>query len=285
MPFLPPNQQHQSTEGNQKNIKIKIIKTSVNRLYIGWSDIICLWSQSDCHFVGQKAELCEDLSHYSNKIESVGLRKCPYYRYLIEKVTSTDVRITKISQSVPTKWQKTADMKKLRHCHPTYMWTHVIPFNLWAAVFSHNASNHTQLTHAIAYVLSTKCFMFCFCCPCDSFIDIQQAVSGSTGHYYLPAQWPCHLHYNQLLNYLTMYIQFRLSQNAMILQQQYSLTSCYLPSPSALATLKRVELSTGRNVPLIFTKLAIMLVSQEMWSPIVFGRNPAYLRPSNRKWN
>jgi len=27
----------------------------------------------------------EDLSRYSNKIESVGLRKCPYYRYLIEK--------------------------------------------------------------------------------------------------------------------------------------------------------------------------------------------------------
>jgi len=37
----------------------------------------------------------------SNKIESVGLRKCPYYRYLIEKVTSTDVGITNISQSLP----------------------------------------------------------------------------------------------------------------------------------------------------------------------------------------
>jgi len=37
----------------------------------------------------------EDLSRYSNKIESVGLRKCPYYRYLIEKVTSTEVRIIK----------------------------------------------------------------------------------------------------------------------------------------------------------------------------------------------
>jgi len=41
----------------------------------------------------------EDLSHYSNQIESVGLRKCPYYRYLIEKVTRTDVRITNTSQS------------------------------------------------------------------------------------------------------------------------------------------------------------------------------------------
>ena len=45
----------------------------------------------------------EDLSCYSNKIESVGLRKRPYYRYLVEKVTSTDVRITNISQSLPHK--------------------------------------------------------------------------------------------------------------------------------------------------------------------------------------
>jgi len=37
------------------------------------------------------------------KIESVGLRKYPYYRYLIENVTSTDVRITNISQSLPHK--------------------------------------------------------------------------------------------------------------------------------------------------------------------------------------
>jgi len=30
----------------------------------------------------------EDLSRYSNKIESISLRKCPYYNYLINKVTS-----------------------------------------------------------------------------------------------------------------------------------------------------------------------------------------------------
>jgi len=40
---------------------------------------------------------------YSNKIESVSLRKCPYYRYLIEKVTYTDVRTTNISQSLTHK--------------------------------------------------------------------------------------------------------------------------------------------------------------------------------------
>ena len=57
---------------------------------------------------------------YWNKIESLGLRKCPYYRYLIEKVTSTDVRITNISQSLPHKMAETADVKKLRHCHLMY---------------------------------------------------------------------------------------------------------------------------------------------------------------------
>jgi len=30
----------------------------------------------------------EDLSRYSNKIKSVGLRKCTYYHYLIKKTMS-----------------------------------------------------------------------------------------------------------------------------------------------------------------------------------------------------
>jgi len=30
----------------------------------------------------------EDLSRCSNTVESVGLRKCPYYYYLTKKVTS-----------------------------------------------------------------------------------------------------------------------------------------------------------------------------------------------------
>jgi len=57
-----------------------------------------------------------------NKIESVGLRKCPYYCYLIEKVTSTDVRTTNISQRLPHKMAEN-DMKKLRHCHPMYIYS------------------------------------------------------------------------------------------------------------------------------------------------------------------
>jgi len=48
-------------------------------------------------------------------------KKCPYYRYLIEKVTFSDIRIANISQSLPHRRWKTADMKKLRHCHLMYM--------------------------------------------------------------------------------------------------------------------------------------------------------------------
>ena len=59
------------------------------------------------------------MSRYSYKIESVGLRRCPHYRNLIEKVTCTDVRTTNISQRLPHKMAEN-DMKKLRHCHPMY---------------------------------------------------------------------------------------------------------------------------------------------------------------------
>jgi len=56
---------------------------------IGWSDVTLI---CDRCVVGQHGVLCEvmlsgeDLSRYSNKIESVGLRKCPYYHCLTEKV-------------------------------------------------------------------------------------------------------------------------------------------------------------------------------------------------------
>ena len=48
---------------------------------------------------------------------------------------------------------------------------------------------------------------------------------------------------------------------------------------------KRVERSTDRNLPTIFTKLATKVESQEMWLPIVFGGNPKYFYLPNRKWN
>jgi len=46
----------------------------------------------------------EDLSRYSNKIESVGLRKCPYYHCLTKKVI--DNRVTNIFlRAYPTSCQ------------------------------------------------------------------------------------------------------------------------------------------------------------------------------------
>ena len=66
----------------------------------------------------------EDLSHYSNIIESVGLRKCPYDydRYLIEKVTSTDARITNISQSLPHKMAEDSWYEEITSLSP-YVYT------------------------------------------------------------------------------------------------------------------------------------------------------------------
>ena len=48
---------------------------------------------------------------------------------------------------------------------------------------------------------------------------------------------------------------------------------------------KRVERSTDRNLPPIFTKRGTKVETQEVWLPIVFGGNPKYLYPPNRKWN
>ena len=48
---------------------------------------------------------------------------------------------------------------------------------------------------------------------------------------------------------------------------------------------KRVERSTDRNLPPIFTKLATKVESWEMWLLIVFGGNLKYFYSPNRKWN
>ena len=72
------------------------------------------------------------------------------------------------------------------------------PINLRAAVFSYNASDHAELTGCIVDILPLKCFMLSLGSPCDSLIDIQQAVGGSTCHYYLPAQRPRYLQHTPL---------------------------------------------------------------------------------------
>jgi len=45
----------------------------------------------------------EDLLRYSNKIESIGLRKRPYYRYITKKVTSQQQTFRR---TCPTSWRE-----------------------------------------------------------------------------------------------------------------------------------------------------------------------------------
>jgi len=40
------------------------------------------------------------------------------------------------------------------------------------------------------------------------------------------------------------------------------------------------QITTNRNLPPLFIKLATKVESQGLWLPIVFGENPP-----NRKWN
>jgi len=46
---------------------------------------------------------CEDLSRCSNKIESVGLRKCPYYHHLTKKVM---LQQQTFLRAYPTTWRE-----------------------------------------------------------------------------------------------------------------------------------------------------------------------------------
>jgi len=104
-----------------------------------------MWSQCDRHFVGQHVVLYVVkwwifVASYSNNIESVGLRKCPYYRYLIEKVTSTDVRTTNISQSLPYKMSENRWCKEITSLSP-YVLAHRHQSRSWCEM----SLNHTSL--------------------------------------------------------------------------------------------------------------------------------------------
>jgi len=70
------------------------------------------------------------LSRYSNKIKSVGLRKCPYYRYLIEKMAFTDVGITNISQNVPHKMAENSWYEEITSLSPYVYCTYLLLFLL-----------------------------------------------------------------------------------------------------------------------------------------------------------
>jgi len=98
-------------------------------VYIGWSDVIYLWSQCDRHFVGQHVVLCVvkwwRYVALFESIESVGLRKINVriIAILLRKWRLLTSEQQTFRRACPIKWRKTADMKKLRHWHPMYMWT------------------------------------------------------------------------------------------------------------------------------------------------------------------
>jgi len=56
--------------------RVKWRHSNNNDLYVVGSTVSCVKLSG------------EDLSRYSNKIQSVGLRKCPYYEYATKKVIS-----------------------------------------------------------------------------------------------------------------------------------------------------------------------------------------------------
>jgi len=79
----------------------------------GHNTISMLWGN-----MAYCAKLCgDDLSHYSNKIESVGLTKCPYDN-LLRSAQQTFLR------ACPTPRRKSSwhryGTTKLRHCDPFY---------------------------------------------------------------------------------------------------------------------------------------------------------------------
>ena len=62
-------------------------------LYIGWSDVTVICDHVTICILWDNMAYCvklsgEDLLHYSNKIESVGLRKCLCYHYITKIVVS-----------------------------------------------------------------------------------------------------------------------------------------------------------------------------------------------------
>jgi len=79
--------------------RVHMHTANIHPIYIGWSDVtpVC-----DLYVLGQhtyfKKLSGEDLPRYSNKTESVGLRKCPHYHYLTKK---DDATISNILQSLP----------------------------------------------------------------------------------------------------------------------------------------------------------------------------------------
>ena len=107
------------------------------------------------------------------------------------------------------------------------------------------------------------CIILFVCCLCMS-ADRRKEWSTEIAH--TSVDFICAMHYQHWTDY----------KISLFVWQSVSQWVCHT---------KQVKRSTSHNLPPIFTKLAITVVSQEMWSPIVFSGYPEYWSPSNGKWN
>ena len=146
MPYVVCNSDNKELKGKQAKQSVEAVKsvtadkTIKNRaerdrcvkwvctdVYIGWSDAAYLWSQCDRHFVGQHVVLClvkwwfvalfeQNLISWFKKMSILSL--CYWESDVYWRQNRKH-----FADLAPTKWRKTADMKKLRHCHPMYKLT------------------------------------------------------------------------------------------------------------------------------------------------------------------
>jgi len=142
-------------------------------IYVGWSDVtatcghvITIIYVVGQHGVGPTVWSCgEDLSRYSTKTESVGLRKCPLYHSLsiLRKWCHNSKHFSELA---PHHGWKTAGidirygMEKIRHCQYTDVQIDLTPNRLTTSISCHW---RTRATRCItANVLQTKVDAQCY---------------------------------------------------------------------------------------------------------------------------
>jgi len=124
--FLVQNTDTCMLKGKMLSIIFNICQQAWNHAYtlllhIAWSDVIVI---RDYNSLWGNMAYCvklsgEDLSRYSNKIESISLRKCPYIiTILIRKWCHNNKHITQVK---PLAWMmKWYGMKEFVHCQRVY---------------------------------------------------------------------------------------------------------------------------------------------------------------------
>jgi len=94
--------------------------------------------------------------------------------------SASNVRTTNISQSLPHKWQKTADMKKLRHCHPMYNAPQHQSFsdiNLALQIMVASIAKNCLLFYWFAFqLIFTVVQKLIFCCILTLYLKTQRHV-------------------------------------------------------------------------------------------------------------